>query len=70
MIVNAQSLGSTRVPCVGFGVAPKQASPLRCRVARFEVPKKVRDGGDALASTRDECAPQNKELRPRRTFRP
>jgi hypothetical protein len=59
--VNAQSPGSTRVPRVGLGVAPKQALLLRCRVARFELPKKVCDRGDALASTRDAYAPQKNQ---------
>ncbi|PYJ68642.1 MAG: error-prone DNA polymerase, partial [Verrucomicrobia bacterium] len=39
-------LGSARVPRAGFGVAPKQSF------------KKVHDGEDALANTRDACATQ------------
>jgi hypothetical protein len=58
MNVNAQFPGSIRVPRVGFGVAPKQAFLLRHRVAPFELPEKVRDREDALASTPDACAPQ------------
>jgi error-prone DNA polymerase len=40
-------LGSARVSRAGFGVSPEQSF------------QKVRDGEDAIASTRDACAPQN-----------
>ena len=39
-------LGSARVSRVGFGVSPKQSF------------SKVRDREDAIASTRDACAPR------------
>ena len=45
-------LGSARVSRVGFGVAPKQSFPVDGNVV------KVRDGEDAIASTRDACATQ------------
>jgi len=45
-------LGSARVSRVGFGVAPKQSSPVIASTM------KVRDGGDAIVSTRDACATQ------------
>lgn len=60
MNVNTQSLRSTRVSRVGFGVAPKQAF-LECGYAvRCQRLSKVRDREDALASTRDACDPQIK----------
>jgi len=52
-------LGSASVPDVGFGVAPKQSFETFTTRNRFSASKKVRDGEDALASTRDACAPQN-----------
>ena len=58
MNVNAQFLGSTRVSRVGFGVAPKQALLLRCRIVRVKSREEVRDREGALASTRDARAPQ------------
>jgi error-prone DNA polymerase len=42
-------LGSARVSRAGFGVSPKQSL------------RKVRNRGDAIASTRDACATQNNE---------
>src|SRR6266516_4386079 len=65
-------LGSARVSRVGFGVAPKQffeKFPTRCR---FRASRKVRDGEDALASTRDACATQKRDqsLRELRQFIP
>ncbi|HEX4708620.1 MAG TPA: PHP domain-containing protein, partial [Candidatus Udaeobacter sp.] len=52
-------LGSTSVPDVGFGVAPKQSfQKVTARNGLFAF-RKVRDGEDALARTRDACAPQN-----------
>src|SRR3989440_2018925 len=41
-------LGSASVPDVGFGVTLKQSF------------REVRDGGDAITSTRGACAPQNR----------
>ena len=46
-------LGNASVPDAGFGVSPKQS---------FE---KVRNGVDAIANTRDACAPRNLENRAR-----
>jgi hypothetical protein len=51
-------LGSARVSRSGFGVAPKQAFPRHRCVPRCEIPIQVRDGEDAIANTRDACAPQ------------
>ncbi len=48
-----QNLGSARVSRVGCGVPPQQASTADMRK------KKVRDGEDAIASTRDACATQS-----------
>src|SRR5207237_6325754 len=56
-------LGSASVPDVGFGVAPKQSFETFTTRNRFSASKKVRDGEDALASTRDACAPQNCAVR-------
>src|SRR5437762_5980568 len=52
-------LGSASVPDVGFGVAPKQSFETFTTRNRFSASKKVRDGEDAIASTRDTCATQN-----------
>lgn len=49
MNVNAQFLGSTRALRVGFGVAPKQAFLLRCRIVRIKSREEVRDREDARA---------------------
>ncbi|PYJ71843.1 MAG: hypothetical protein DME76_00620 [Verrucomicrobia bacterium] len=51
-------LRSARVSRAGFGVAPKQAFPRHRFAPPGEVPIKVRDREDALANTRDACAPQ------------
>ena len=59
MSVHALFLGSARVSRAGFGVAPKRTLPLRGSVPSYELPRKVRDREDALASTRDARAPQN-----------
>ena len=50
---NAEVPGSARVSRVGFGVSPKQSF------------RKVRDGEDAIANTRDACATQSSQA-PRR----
>jgi hypothetical protein len=50
MNTNAQFLGSARVPRVGL--------PLPEHVPSCKLQRKVRDREDALASTRDACAPQ------------
>jgi error-prone DNA polymerase len=52
-------LGSARVSRAGFGVTPKQSFEEFATHHRFRTIRKVRDGEDALASTRDACAPQN-----------
>jgi hypothetical protein len=50
-------IGSTRVSRVGFGVAPKQSFILRRWLGNSPLGK-VRDGEDAIASTRDARSPQ------------
>src|SRR5437899_279742 len=52
-------LGSARVSRAGFGVAPKQSFDEFATYHRFRALRKVRDGEDALASTRDACATQS-----------
>ena len=52
-------LGSTSVPDVGFGVTPKQSFRTFTTRDGFCASRKVRYGEDALANTRDACAPQN-----------
>ena len=47
------NLGSARVARAGFGVAPKQSFLKRGYVPLCEISRKVRDGEDAIASTRD-----------------
>src|SRR5439155_10427838 len=51
-------LGSTSVPDVGFGVTPKQSFEGFATRHAVRPLRKVRDGEDAIASTRDACAPQ------------
>src|SRR5437870_4687301 len=51
--------GSARVSRVGFGVAPKQSFEAFATRHTFRASGKVRDGEDAIASTRGACAPQN-----------
>lgn len=51
-------LGSIRVSRVGFGAAPKQSLPQYGHFPSPEVSGKVRDGDDAVASTREARAPQ------------
>src|SRR6478736_6602735 len=51
-------LGSASVSDVGFGVAPKQSFETFTTRERFCASRKVHDGEDALASTRDACATQ------------
>jgi error-prone DNA polymerase len=55
--------GSARVSRAGFGVAPKQSFERFATRHEFRAFRKVRDGEDALASTRDACATQNCEDR-------
>ena len=50
-------LGSARVSRAGFGVAPKRTFAVFHRTTCFARRRKVRDREDALASTRDACAP-------------
>jgi len=52
-------LGSACVSRAGFGVAPKQSFPAMLNTM------KVRDGVDAIASTRDACATENSADRTR-----
>jgi hypothetical protein len=54
--------GSARVPRVGFGVAPKQSFERFLTRCRFRASRKVRVGEDALASTRDACATQKRDV--------
>src|SRR4026207_859055 len=49
-------LGSAFVSNVGFGVAPKQSFEIFTTRERFCASRKVHDGEDAIASTRDACA--------------
>ena len=51
-------LGSARVSRAGFGVPPKRTLFFHYP-KRFNAYGKVRDREDALASTRDACAPQS-----------
>ena len=51
-------LGSARVSPAGFGVAPKQSFEGFMTRNGFGASRKVRDGEDALANTRDACATQ------------
>jgi error-prone DNA polymerase len=48
--------GSARVSCAGFGVAPKQPFEGFATSHGVNASRKVRDGEDALANTRDACA--------------
>ena len=50
-------LGSAHLQCVGLGILPKQSFGLTAENG-FCPSRKVRDGKDALASTRAACAPQ------------
>jgi len=52
-------LGSAGVSRVGFGVAPKQSFERFTTRRGFRASRKVRDGEDAIASTRDACATQS-----------
>jgi error-prone DNA polymerase len=56
-------LGSTSVPDVGFGVTPKQSFERFTTRNGFCASGKVRADGDAIANTRDACAPRNAEDR-------
>gem|GEM_PF-3559195 len=58
--------GSARGSRAGFGGPPKQAFILHRYVTRFGFQTKVRDREDALASTRDACAPRILRSQPRR----
>src|SRR5438128_952230 len=64
-LVALLGLGSARVPRANaspartFGVAPKQSFDEFATYHRFRALRKVRDGEDALASTRDACATQS-----------
>jgi error-prone DNA polymerase len=51
-------LGSACVSCAGFGVAPKQSFEGFATHRGFHASRKVRDGKDSLANTRDACATQ------------
>ena len=56
-------LGSASVSDVGFGVAPKQSFETFTTRERFCASRKVHDGEDAIASTRDACATQRDRAR-------
>jgi error-prone DNA polymerase len=61
-VIHDDLLGSARVSRAGFGVAPKQSfEGFRTRDG-FGASKKVRDGEDALANTRDACATRKSPL--------
>src|SRR5215470_13338325 len=51
-------LGTASVSDAGFGVAPKQSFDRFVTCGEYRASRKVRDGEDAIASTRDACAPQ------------
>jgi error-prone DNA polymerase len=51
--------GSARASRAGFGVAPKQPFEELTTYHRFRAIRRVRDGEDAFATTRDACAPQS-----------
>ncbi len=51
-------LGSARVSRAGFGVAPKRSLLRHGHSLCCEIPRKVGDREDALASMRDACATQ------------
>jgi error-prone DNA polymerase len=57
-LLDRTTLGSARVSRAGFGVAPKQSFEPWATRGRFRASRKVHDGEDALANTRDACAPQ------------
>jgi error-prone DNA polymerase len=57
-------LGSARVSRAGCGVPPQQSFLEAVVYAHCLIRRKVRDGEDALASTRDACATQNSPLAP------
>src|SRR6266550_2964981 len=54
-------LGSARVSRVGFGVPPKQSFEGFATRCGFHVSRKVRDGEDTIANTRDACATQKRD---------
>src|SRR6202035_4420572 len=58
-LLGSATLGSARVPGAGFGVAPKHSFERFVTHDKLRASRKVRDGGDALASTRDACATQS-----------
>jgi hypothetical protein len=58
MSARATIPGSARVSRVGFGVAPKQSFLRHGHVPCCEISRKVRDGENAIAKTRDACATQ------------
>jgi hypothetical protein len=51
-------LGSARVSRAGCGVPPQQSFLEAVVYAHCLIRRKVRDGEDAIASTRDACATQ------------
>jgi len=55
-------LGSAGVSRAGFGVAPKQSFEGFATFPGSRTSRKVREGGDAIASTRDACATQTDYL--------
>jgi DNA polymerase III alpha subunit len=54
-------LGSARVSRVGFGVPPKQSFEGFATRCGFHASRKVRDGEDTIANTRDACATQKRD---------
>jgi error-prone DNA polymerase len=60
-LLDPGTLGSARVSRAGFGVAPKQSFQELTIRHGFRASRKVRDGEDALANTRDACVPQKPE---------
>jgi hypothetical protein len=54
-------LGSAPVSRVGFGVPPKQSFEGFATRCGFHASRKVRDGEDTIANTRDACATQKRD---------
>jgi error-prone DNA polymerase len=60
-LLGSATLRSAPVPGAGFGVAPKHSFERFVTHDKLRASRKVRDGEDALASTRDACATQSED---------